>query len=108
MPINLDEPAVGLKVLTAVNRPANSTVELYYKFIESGSDTPLSDTSWTLATIDQAMPTDDDPDIFREYVYTIDPVDTVFATFQLKVVFKSTNSSNVPRLKDFRAIALST
>lgn len=107
VPVTLEQPATGLKVLFSANRPSDSYIELYYKAVESGSDAPLNQTDWVLATIDQVMRTDDDPSTFREYEYTINSLDD-FNTFQLKVVFKSTNTSNVPRLRDFRAIALST
>lgn len=105
--VTLEEPAEGLKILMGVNCPSEANIRVYYKAIESGSDAPLSNTLWVEATIDQVMPTDDDRDIFREYVYTIDNLDA-FNTFQIKLVFESWNTSSVPRVRDFRAIALST
>jgi len=105
--ITLEQAAVGIKMLMAANRPSGSYIDVYYKAIASGSDAPLSQTDWTLAVIDQAIQTDDDPNVFREYVYTIDSLDD-FNTFQIKIVFTSSNTSSVPRIKDFRAIALST
>ena len=105
--VTLDTAAVGLKVIFAANRPSDSEIALYYRIAESGSDSPLSQTDWVLATIDQAIQTDDDPNVFREYTYTIDSLDS-FNTYQFKMVFTSTNASAVPRVSDFRAIALGT
>lgn len=106
-PVTLEEPAVGMTLLASVNRPTEAGVKVFYKAIGSGSDTPLSDTAWVEATIDQVQPTDDDPNIFREYRYTIDGLDP-FTTFQIKLVFESYNTSSVPRVRDFRTIALAT
>ena len=105
--VTLDTAAVGLKVIFAANRPADSEIALYYRIAESGNDQPLNQTDWVLATIDQAVQTDDDPNVFREYTYTIDDLDS-FNTYQFKFVYTSTNSSAVPRVRDLRAIALGT
>lgn len=105
--VTLDTAAVGLKVIMGVNRPADAEIKLYYRTAQSGSDQPLTQTDWTEATIDQVIQSDDDPNIFREYEYTIDDLDS-FNSYQFKVVFLSTNSSAVPRVRDLRAIALGT
>jgi len=110
-PINIAEPAVGLKVLLAANRPANSTVELYYRTLNAGSDDDIQTKNFTLAPVESLPQTDENANRFRQYEYTIgglggtlDP----FTTFQLKIVMKSQNSSKIPRIRDLRAIALGT
>ena len=110
-PVNITEPAVGLKVLLAANRPANSTIELYYRTLSAGSDDDIQTKNFTLAPVETLPQTDENVNVFRQYEYTIgglggtlDP----FTTFQLKVVMKSQNSSKVPRIRDLRAIALGT
>ena len=111
IPITLTEEAVGLKVLFAAHRPVEAFIDLYYRTAASGDDVDLSEVDWTLATIDQAMPGDDNPAVFREYEYTIpnDGTDlTPFTRYQYKIVFRSSSTSKVPRLTDFRSIALST
>lgn len=104
--INLLEPAIGLKVLFDVNRPSDSYLSLYYKTLPSGSETPLSQIPWTLATIDENVQTDDDINIFREYSYTLDA--EPFTSYVFKFVFTSTNQAKTPRIRNFRAIALAT
>lgn len=105
--VTLEQSAVGLKAIFSANKPSDSYVDLYYRVAESGSDSPLSQTDWAKATIDQVIQTDDDPNIFRDHEFTIDSLDS-FNTFQFKIVFTSSNTSAAPRVKDFRAIALAT
>jgi len=111
IPINLEEPAVGLKVLLGANRPSGSFIDLYYRTLPAGSDTDIETVKFILATEDTSIQTDDNRNIFRQYEYTIGGQAgtlTPFSTFQLKIVFRSQNSSRVPRIKDLRAIALGT
>ena len=106
-PISLLTDAVGLKVLLSANRPSVADFDLYYKTISE--DQILSTIKWNLATKEALVPSDENRSVFREYRYLIggDGGTLVpFTTFQLKIVFKSTNSSKVPIIKDLRAIAL--
>jgi hypothetical protein len=107
IPITLEEEAIGLKVLFAANRPANTFIDLYYRVAGSGSDASLTETDWTLATIDETVPTDDDSETFREYEYTIDESEP-FTRYQYKIVFRAQTTTSVPRIRDFRSIALAT
>ena len=55
------------------------------------------------------MPSDEDRSIFRDYRYLIGGQGGAlnpFNTFQIKIVFRSTNSSKVATIKDLRVIAL--
>ena len=109
--INLEEPAVGLKIFIGANRPSGSNIDVYYKLVSAGEDTAIEDINWVYVSEESNNPTDDDPSVYREYEYliggntgTLDP----FSTFKIKVVFRSGNTSKVPRLRDIRAIALGT
>jgi hypothetical protein len=111
VPINLEQPAVGLKVLIGANRPNLANFDLYYRTIPAGADTNIEDISYSLAAQDTIVQTDENPDIFREYEYTIGGLGgtlTPFTTFQLKIVMRSSNSSKIPTFRDLRAIALGT
>ena len=106
-PVTLEEAAVGLKIILAANRPNGTYFDIYYKTITS--DGSLNDTNWILATADNTVQTDENPNRFREYRYTIGGEGgflDAFTTFQVKIVMNSTNSSKVPVFRDFRAIAL--
>jgi hypothetical protein len=102
-PVILDESAVGLKVLFSAHRPSTATFDLYIKTATDESSLEVAD--WVLADIDIEVPSDESRDVFREYTYTVDNLDQ-YTIFQTKLVMKSTNSSKVPIVSDFRAIAL--
>lgn len=106
-PITLAEDAVGLKVLLAANRPPGSEFLLYYRTSVEGED--ITEKNWVLDSPENELPVDENPSIFREYTYLIggDTGDLEsFSEFQLKIVFRSDNSSKVPTIRDLRAIAL--
>lgn len=112
-PIALANEATGIKVFIAANRPSGADFDLYYRTDTSqdSADGILLNTEWNLQLAETNNPTDNNPNVFREYEYLIGGPNgslTPFNAFQLKVVMKSTNSSKVPQLRDFRAIALST
>ena len=48
-----------------------------------------------------------DVDDFKEYEYTANNLDE-FIAFSIKIVMQGSNSSEPPRIKDLRAIALAT
>jgi hypothetical protein len=107
LPITLAQPAVGLTVFLAVNRPAVCGVFLYYRNAEDGQN--ISEQSWILTDPVVEVSPSADEFTFKEYEYlvgglggTMDP----FTQFQLKIVFTSTNSSFVPQVRDLRSIAL--
>jgi hypothetical protein len=105
--ITLADDAVGLKVLVSANRPSVASFDVYYRV--SNGTTLLTDTDWALASIENNMPSDENPEVFRSYEYLIGGQGgslPAFNQFQIKVVFKSTNSSKVPIIRDLRAIAL--
>ena len=111
VPINLEEPAVGLKVIIGANRPNLANFDLYFRTIPAGADTNLDDIAFTLAPAETIVQTDEDPNVFRDYEYTIGGLGgtlTPFTTFQLKIVMRSSNSSKIPTFRDVRAIALGT
>ena len=106
--ITLAQESLGLRIVFAANRPDGSFIEVYYKTQEAGSETPFEDLNWTQAVIDDAVATTDDPTQFNDYEYTIDNITPNFTAFAVKIVFKSQSSNKVPRIKDFRTIALGT
>ena len=112
MPVQLEEDAVGLKVMLAANRPAAVSFDLYYRTSASDDSAggQLLSSSWIKHDPDNAMPSDENPQVFREYTYMIGGDDgtlTPFDQFQLKLVMNTTNSTKVPVFRDLRVIALS-
>ena len=106
-PVTLVNDAVGLKVLIGANRPSTADFQVYYKTLVD--DSKLDDTNWVLAARESEVPSDEDRSIFRDYRYLIGGQGGAlnpFNTFQIKIVFRSTNSSKVATIKDLRVIAL--
>lgn len=112
-PITLANPATGIKVFLAANRPSGSFIDLYYRTNTSNDSAEgiLFNANWILHEPVSPVRTDDTTSVFREYEYLIggdDGLDKSFESLQFKIVMTSTNSSKVPQIRDFRSIALST
>ena len=110
IPVTLAEEAVGLKILFAANRPANANFDVYVRTHTGASDSIFTE-QWGPINPENYPPSDDNPDVFREYSYLdggLGGINDAFTTFQLKIVFRSTNSAKVPVIKDLRVIAMAT
>lgn len=118
LPFVLSDAATGIKVLIDANRPPGSDFDVYYRTLPTGADSVIQEINWTLASKVEPssnhnnLPTDTNTSLFREYRYTIggDYVGQLpaFNTYQIKIVMKSQSSSNVPRFKALRTLALGT
>jgi hypothetical protein len=110
VPITLVEPAVGIKIMFAANRPAGTDFKVYYRVVEAGADTNIYSVPWVEETIDIPMPIDEKPGTYKEYRYTVggEFVGTMlpFTKYQVKIVMTSVSSSVVPKIKDLRTLAL--
>jgi len=90
-----------------VNRPEGSYVEVYYRAVRDGEEIDINDRAWVAMTAPSVINTDNDYDTFREYEFVADTLEP-FSNFSIKIVFKSDNTSAVPRARDFRVVALGT
>ena len=106
--VTLAQSSIGLRVIFAGNRPNGSFIDVYYKTQEAVSDIAFETLNWTQANIDTVVPNVDDPTLFNDYEYTVDLSAAPFQTVAIKVVFRAQASTAVPRIKDFRVIALGT
>ena len=107
IPINLLQEAVGLKVLLAANKPPEAEFHVYWR-ATNNSDV-IRSTPWEYINPENTLPSDIDKNVFREYRYLIGGPNgemEPFTTFQLKIVFTSTNSTQVAVLRDLRCIAM--
>jgi len=100
--VSLAESADGLRIFLDVNKPSRTYVDLMYKAVNAEEE--IATTDWTLATPSEPIPYADD-NTYREVEWEIDPPG-VFNVFQLKIVLRSSNSSQIPTIKDLRSIAL--
>jgi hypothetical protein len=105
--VDLADDADVITAYMDVNRPAASNVDLYYRVLTSGAAADMNDTAWVLAASTATIPINDNPGVFTEAQYDIDPLgaNVSFGSMQFKIVLRSTNNSTVPTVKDFRAIA---
>ena len=110
--VELAEEADKIDVFLNVNRPRSANVDLYFRVVEGGSSTDISTVAWQAATPVEPIAINDNPNVFKEIQYSIDPGATgytaspgTFGTMQFKIVLRSSNSATVPQVKDFRAIA---
>ena len=106
--VNLAQSSIGLRIIFAGNRPNGSFIDVYYKTQEAGADAQFQTLPWVLANIDTVVPNVDDPTLFNDYEYTVDLSASPFQTVAIKIVMRAQTSTAVPRIKDFRVIALGT
>jgi hypothetical protein len=110
--IELAEEADKIDVYLNVNRPRSANIDLYFRVVEGGSSIDINDVAWQYASPVEPISINDNTSVFKEIAYSIDPGDSTysaspdsFGTMQFKIVMRSSNSSTVPLVKDFRAIA---
>lgn len=114
--VTLNNPSSALRLYLGVNRPAASSVAVYYKVLLSGSSERFDDLGWFLVAPNSAIQVHDDPNTYDDVAYDINEADIKanfgvstdinFTSFAVKIVFSSQNSSAVPAIRSFRAIAL--
>lgn len=105
VPVVLENPSDGLKVIFAANRPIESEFEVYIK--RSLTEEGLNTAEWIAMNRETYPISDSNRSIYRDYEYVIEnAVDETFSAFQVKVVMTSSNSSKSPTIRDLRAIAL--
>ena len=102
--IELNEPADTLRVIVLANNPPQAGIGLYYK-AQTSLDQNFDALPW-IGPIAPVSPIkiSDNPNNFSEVEYNVDPA--AFTAFAVKISLTSTNSSKVPSLRNFRAIAL--
>ena len=108
-PIQLEEEAVGLKIMLSANRPENTSFDLYFRTAKT--DELLSDQPFVLQAEATNNPIDNDRGTFRDYEYLAGGIggDLVpFTQFQIKIVIKSTNIAVAPTFQSLRVIAMTT
>ena len=109
-PVTLAVPATGIKVLFAGHRPNTGHFDLYFRTAETGTDSDILEKSFVKATVDAQQPNDVALNEFHEYEFTIggDFAATLseFDKYQIKIIMESTSTSDIPRIRDLRTIAL--
>ena len=101
----LENPSTALKIMYEMNRPSGTNVDVYYKILKDGDDRAFDSIPYVQATIDVTDSPDENDTIFRERVHTVSELDS-FSSVAVKLVFKSTNTAYVPKIKNLRVLAL--
>ena len=109
--VALDTPATGIKVILDANRFASADIKLMFKILRSDDASDFDEIGYNFFntnggpdSVVNASLTQTD---FKEYEYTVNNLDE-FIAFSVKIIMQGTNSSEPPRIKDLRAIALAT
>jgi hypothetical protein len=117
--VTLENLATSLKVIFAAHRPATNDIKVMYKVLGVDESVDFQSLSYryfnTDGSPDATVQPSADRDDFQDYVYTAgvtdegigDPLQE-FISFQIKIIMQGTNSSEPPRLKDLRILALAT
>ena len=127
--VNLENPATSLQVRFAAYRHVSNDIRVLYRLIRL--DSPTSESTFELFPgfanltdttgdgfgdeVIDAKNNDGRPDKFvgtsrsdkdfRDYQFTVNDL-VEFHGFQIKVIMAGTNQAKVPRIRDFRTIAL--
>lgn len=107
--IDLANPASALRIYLLANQPPSSAINFYYKVLPKGSDANFDSIEWTAYSPVDAIPYSSDLANYTEIEYDITETalsSKQFTAFAIKLVFTSQNSSSVPSVKEFRAIAV--
>ena len=107
--IQLETDAVGLKIILSANKPAEADFQVFFRTATSDED--INDKGFSLVASENTPPSDNNTNVFREYRYLAGGPGgdlNAFNKFQVKIVFRSTNQTRVPRIRELRVIALST
>lgn len=103
--VQLLNPATSLRIMFAANVAAGNAITVYYKIKGSKASGSIDTESWVLIAPTTPMITSTNYDEFLDYTYDASTLPQ-FTSFKIKVVFTGTNAALVPRIKDFRFIAL--
>ena len=109
--VTLKNPATALKVLHTAVRFANAEIQVMFKILRSDDESDFDELGFRFFNtnggpdvVTNDSTTDDD---HIEYEYTANDLEE-FTAFAIKIRMQSSNSSQPPRIKDLRAIALAT
>tara|TARA_B100000902_G_scaffold399804_1_gene472650 strand:+ start:32 stop:6691 length:6660 start_codon:yes stop_codon:yes gene_type:complete len=106
----LEKSASGLKVMLAANVWSDSKIRVMYKLIPAGYSDNLDELPFeffnTTGIPDSGeLVPNNDLETFTDYEYTVEDVEA-FEGFQIKISLLNHAQPYIPRVKDFRGIAL--
>jgi hypothetical protein len=102
--IELSESATGIKVFLSAIRPNPADMQVFVKILPAEEDSDINDIEYQ--QIDYVEYPDFDNDDFNEYSFEIQDL-TPFNNFVIKIVMLSSDTSEVPVIRNLRIIAVS-
>lgn len=102
--VSLKDPATSLKVYVTSLIGPDSMIDIYYKTGNVSTQQEFDKLEWKLMERPEDFVSIDEA---KELEFSVENLDD-FSNFSFKIVMGTTNSSDVPMLKDFRGIALGT
>ena len=103
--VTLANASSAIKVIFDAVRFDSSTIKVYYKALRADDTNQFEDIEWVYMNPDKTISESKAYTDFREYAYEASGLDG-FIAFAVKIVMQGTKSTEVPQIKDFRAIAL--
>lgn len=100
--VDLNTEADQLDIYMSINKPSIADIRVFYK-ATTEDQVSFDDINWTEVTPVTPLQTNDGG-VYSDSHFTVDH-GTNFKSFAVKIVLKSQNSSSVPTVRDFRAIA---
>jgi len=117
--VTLESLATSLKVLFAAHRPSTNDIKVMYKILGADESVDFESLGFRYfnddGSADLTVPPSASTNDFNDYIYTAGVTDDGigtplqnFISFQIKIIMQGTNTSEPPRLKDLRILALAT
>lgn len=103
--MTLKNQSTGFKVYFDLNLPNEADVKLYYRLDKASSADNIKKKLWIPISSDANLIKTSNTEQFIETVYTMQDI-SAFDQIQVKIAMKTTNTAKVPRIKNFRLIAL--
>jgi len=109
--VQLKTPATAIRTYLDAVKFDTAEIQVMYKILRSDDASDFDEIGWTYfngdGTPDTAVNASVNNTDFIEREYTVEGLEE-FIAFAIKIRLQGTNSSEVPRIKDLRAIALAT
>ena len=117
--VTLEQAASAIRVVFSAHKQNTSEIKVMFKTLRTSDSSDFDDIGYeffnTDGSPDSTVPNSLVKEDFQEYVFTAgvnddgigEPLDD-FIQFQIKIVMQGTDASKPVRIKDLRAIALST
>ena len=102
--INLANPSTFFTIRFAANVPTLSDVDVYYRLNKVGSTSDFDNNSYIKINPDTDIVKSNSGIEFKDITYSATNLQA-FDALQVKLVFRTTNSCRIPKIKDLRIVA---